>query len=97
MKATTRQADAPRYSRPRPISSATAAVTSDKAQVLKRVAAASVAFEAARDALHHTVRLALDEGASWSEIGAVRGVSRQAAFQRFGPKQTRDEGQISEQ
>jgi hypothetical protein len=61
----------------------------DKSEVLKRVATASAAFDAARDALHQAVRTALDDGASWSEIGGVLGVSRQAAFQRFGPKQAR--------
>ena len=61
----------------------------DKSRLLKRVAAASAAFDAARNALHQAVRTALDNGASWSEIGGVLGVSRQAAFQRFGPKQAR--------
>lgn len=61
----------------------------DKSRLLKRVATAAAAFEAARDALHQAVRTALDDGASWSEIGRVLGVSRQAAFQRFGPKQAR--------
>ena len=64
---------------------------SDKADVLSMVATASTAFEAARVALHEAVRAALDDGATWSEIGDVLGVSRQAAFQRFGPKQAREE------
>lgn len=51
------------------------------------VAAASAAFDKAREALHRAVREALDDGATWSEVGEVLGVSRQAAFQRFGPKQ----------
>ncbi len=59
----------------------------DKSRLLKRVATASAAFEAARDRLHGAVHTALEHGASWSEIGSVLGVSRQAAFQRFGPKQ----------
>jgi L-alanine-DL-glutamate epimerase-like enolase superfamily enzyme len=50
------------------------------------VASASAAFEAAREALREAVRMALDHGASWSDIGATLGVSRQAAFDRFGPK-----------
>ncbi len=60
---------------------------SEKAGLLARVAAAASAFEAARAALHQAVHAALEHGASWSEIGGVLGVSRQAAFQRFGPKQ----------
>lgn len=54
---------------------------------LSVVADAAAAFDGARDALHRAVREALDDGATWSDIGAVLGVSRQAAFQRFGPKQ----------
>lgn len=61
----------------------------EKTRLLKGVANASAAFEAARAALHKAVSAALDHGASWSEIGGVLGVSRQAAFQRFGPKQRR--------
>ena len=61
----------------------------DRPRLLAGVATASAAFDAARDAFHQAVRAALDNGASWSEIGGVLGVSRQAAFQRFGPKQAR--------
>ena len=60
--------------------------SSDKIQTLEQVAAAAAAFERARQALDESVRSCLDAGASWSEVGAVLGVSRQAAFQRFGPK-----------
>lgn len=65
-------------------------MTPQRTHLLELVAAASTAFEAARAALHDAVRRALDEGATWSEIGDVLGVSRQAAFQRFGPKQARE-------
>jgi hypothetical protein len=34
--------------------------------------------------LHGYVQLARKEGASWTEIGKVIGISRQAAQQRFG-------------
>ena len=61
----------------------------EKAHRLKGVATAAAAFEAARAALHHAVHAAIDQGASWTDIGGVLGVSRQAAFQRFGPKQGR--------
>ena len=77
----------PRHTRPPnrypPIDSVTAP---DKSRLLETVSAASAAYEAARDGLHEAVRAALDHGATWTDIGAVLGVSRQAAFQRFGPK-----------
>jgi hypothetical protein len=78
---------APRHARiPEP--SRTSTVTpSEKVHRLDRVAIAASAFESARAALHQAVHAALEHGASWSEIGGVLGVSRQAAFQRFGPKQ----------
>ncbi|GAA3405088.1 hypothetical protein [Pseudarthrobacter polychromogenes] len=34
--------------------------------------------------LHGYVQLARNEGASWTEIGKVIGISKQAAQQRFG-------------
>jgi AraC-like DNA-binding protein len=61
----------------------------DKAHRLADVGAAAAAFEMARADLHHAVRLALEVGATWSDIGAVLGVSRQAAFQRFGRRRPR--------
>jgi phosphopantetheinyl transferase (holo-ACP synthase) len=63
--------------------------TPGKARHLDTLASAVAAFEAARHALEEAVMEALDHGASWSEIGALLGVSRQAAFQRFGPKNAR--------
>ena len=65
--------------------------SSHRNHLLEVIAGASTAFEAARVALHEAVRAALDDGATWSDIGDVLGVSRQAAFQRFGPKQARGE------
>ena len=62
--------------------------TPDKALRLEMVAKASAAFEAARKALQRAVHVALDHGATWADIGGVLGVSRQAAFQRFGPRHT---------
>ena len=61
----------------------------ERTRRLEVVADASTAFETARVALHDAVRAALDDGATWLDIGDVLGVSRQAAFQRFGPKQAR--------
>ena len=68
----------------------------DRTHLLEVVGDASAAFEAARVSLHDAVRAALDDGATWSDIGDVLGVSRQAAFQRFGPKQARGEGSDTE-
>lgn len=59
----------------------------DKSSLLMMVADASAELTNAREALQRAVRNALDGGATWSEVGAVLGVSRQAAFQRFGPKE----------
>ena len=69
----------------------------ERTRLLEVVSGASTTFEAARVALHEAVRAALDDGATWSDIGEVLGVSRQAAFQRFGPKQARGERVTSEQ
>ena len=75
----------------------TTTTATQKRRLLEKVARASAAFEAARVALHKAVHAALDRGASWAEIGAVLGVSRQAAFQRFGPKRgRRPEREVSE-
>ena len=63
--------------------------SSDKGPHLAALASAVATFEAAREALEDAVRRALDHGASWSEIGGLLGISRQAAFQRYGPKQVR--------
>ncbi len=59
----------------------------EKTHYLQAVSKAIAAFEEDRQALDDAVRAALDHGASWAEIGRLLGVSRQAAFQRFGPKQ----------
>ena len=76
----------------------TLTVTSpERTRLLEVVGDASTAFDAARAALHDAVRAALDAGATWSDIGDVLGVSRQAAFQRFGPKQARGESLATEQ
>lgn len=66
----------------------------DKSSLLATVAGASVTLDEAREALNQAVHKALDGGATWAEVGEVLGVSRQAAFQRFGPKQVTspDEG-----
>lgn len=63
--------------------------TPGKAEDLEVLARAVAAFEAARLALENAVSGALDHGASWSEIGGLLGISRQAAFHRYGPKEAR--------
>ncbi|PKF69524.1 hypothetical protein CXB45_01310 [Corynebacterium mastitidis] len=45
---------------------------------------AQQAIEAAQQQLHRAVHAARARGSSWAEIGAALGVSRQAAFKRFG-------------
>lgn len=42
--------------------------------------------ELATELEQHTVRAARQQGASWSRIGAVFGLSKQGAQQRFGKK-----------
>jgi hypothetical protein len=51
---------------------------------LHEIEAALQAFDAADDRLHDTVVAARTAGYSWASIGAVLGVSKQAAQQRFG-------------
>lgn len=55
-----------------------------KAGSLDRVAVASATLEIARECLDEAVREARGAGSSWVEIGTILGISRQAAFQRFG-------------
>jgi hypothetical protein len=57
---------------------------------LHTVASARVLRRVADDALAAAVADARDQGATWAELGAVLGTSRQAAFQRFA--QTRESG-----
>jgi hypothetical protein len=61
----------------------------DKAEHLELLASAVAGLEVAREAVHGAVRGALDRGATWSEIGGLLGISRQAAFHRYGPKAAR--------
>ena len=51
---------------------------------LHEIEAALQALDAADDQLHETVVAARAAGYSWAAIGAVLGVSKQAAQQRFG-------------
>jgi hypothetical protein len=62
----------------------------DKAQVLEMVREAVAALQTANIALDAAVQTALSNGATWSEIGNLLGVSRQTAFYRFGPKTPRE-------
>lgn len=52
---------------------------------LRRIIAAAERVEKAEDELRTAVKAARDAGATWAVIGLALGVSRQAAFQRFGP------------
>ncbi|MFC5179987.1 hypothetical protein [Actinomadura harenae] len=51
---------------------------------LAGVAAAAEAVRRADDRLRGTVEAARASGRTWQEIGDVLGITRQAAFQRFG-------------
>ncbi|WP_034488280.1 hypothetical protein [Actinomadura oligospora] len=48
------------------------------------VAAAAEAVRRAEDHLRGTVGTARSSGLTWQEIGDALGITRQAAFQRFG-------------
>ena len=61
----------------------------DRAVVLEQVGVAAVAYDAARRALEEAVGRAREQGFSWSEVGGVLGITRQAAFQRFGDRRRR--------
>lgn len=51
---------------------------------LEEVAAAQVRLEQARTQLHDAVTRARAHGHTWAQIGEVLGMTRQAAFKRFG-------------
>ncbi|RFU42810.1 hypothetical protein DZF91_04670 [Actinomadura logoneensis] len=51
---------------------------------LSAVAAAAEAVRRADDHLRAAVETARSSGTTWQEIGDVLGITRQAAFQRFG-------------
>lgn len=59
-------------------------MTERRAEALERLAAAQQDLESARSRLDAAVEVARAEGRSWAEIGGTLGVSRQAAFKRFG-------------
>jgi hypothetical protein len=54
------------------------------ARYFRRIVAAGAALEAAEDDLHSAVAEARAAGDTWGMIGTALGVSRQAAYQRFG-------------
>lgn len=49
-----------------------------------RIVAASKTAATATDELHVAVAAAREAGVTWASIGEVLGITRQAAFQRFG-------------
>jgi hypothetical protein len=53
-------------------------------EMLEVVAVSSTILEAARSAMESSVAAARGQGCSWAEIGKVLGVTRQAAFRRYG-------------
>jgi hypothetical protein len=63
---------------------AAAPVLGDPGDQGRLVAAAAQVRDAAEGVLVAAVRRARDDGASWQSIGDALGVTRQAAFQRYG-------------
>lgn len=54
------------------------------AELLEMVAVSSTVYGAARLAVETSVGAARRGGCTWTEIGDALGVTRQAAFQRYG-------------
>jgi hypothetical protein len=61
--------------------------TVEQIEDLRAVAAAAEAARADEARLREVVRVARAHGRSWNQIAVALGVSRQAARQRFAPKQ----------
>ena len=55
---------------------------------MRRIIAAADSLRDAEDRLHSEVAAARDAGDTWDVIGIALGVTRQAAFQRFGQKES---------
>lgn len=51
---------------------------------MDEIATAQAALDAAKDALRRAVQEGRRSGRTWADIGATLGMSRQAAFKRFG-------------
>jgi hypothetical protein len=51
---------------------------------MRRISAAASAVDAAQTELRAAVDAARDAGDTWAMIGVALGISRQAAYQRFG-------------
>ena len=58
--------------------------SAEGAEILEILAVGSTILESARRCLHEGVAVARQRDCSWAEIGRALGMSRQAAFQRFG-------------
>lgn len=54
-------------------------------EALQAVTAAQVRLAEAEVALHDAVKAARDDRASWVQIGQALGITKQAAWERFGP------------
>lgn len=61
----------------------------------RRIIAANDALEAAQDELRAAVMAARAAGDTWDAIGVALGVSRQAAYQRFGKREPISDGPTS--
>ena len=53
---------------------------------LDRVQALRMIAETAQSSLPHAVADAQEDGATWSQLGRMLDVSRQAAWERYGPR-----------
>ena len=62
---------------------------------LAALAAARTLSLAVDDTMRALVSVARQQGATWQEIGAVLGTTRQAAFQRFGTSATGEEAPVA--
>lgn len=54
------------------------------ARHMRRISAAAAAVATAQDELRAAVAAAREAGDTWAMIGVALGISRQAAYQRFG-------------
>jgi hypothetical protein len=59
----------------------------ERTEDLRAIAAAAEAARSDEDRLREAVQVARAHGRSWNQIAVALGVSRQAARQRFAPKQ----------
>jgi dihydroxyacetone kinase len=67
-------------------------IVGDKDDYLVWIQQANEAAKEALSELEHCVRVARDLGATWREIGAAQGLSKQAMQQKYGQKEPPEAG-----